>query len=155
MSDIERNISTDDVCALFDVDTRTVTRWVTSGCPCDRSGKARKFNAGEVAAWMKENGITGERGRPLDPNDQLKAAKIRKESALAERYEIELARAKALLVSKAEVEAGNITKFTVIRNKLMGMASSLAPSLEGLSVPEIERQIEARVVTVLKELSKE
>jgi excisionase family DNA binding protein len=154
-----RTLTTTELCELFDITQKTVQRWVARGCPCDRrSGKARMFNGDEVAAWMKENKLTGNVGAPSEATgpvgEQLKAAKLRKELAMAEKHEIALAREKGLLVEAAKVEAENVEKFTLIRNRLLGLPAQASSFLVGRSAVEIEGELDRRVKEILVELSK-
>ena len=160
---MNRTLTTADLIELFDgIDKRTVTRWCADGCPHDGGGKGkpRLFNAEEVAAWMKKRGITGAVGRPpdveesTDPEDPLRKAKIRKETAMADRYEVMAAREKGLLMPKADVEAATVRMATVIRNRLLGLPPALAPVVVGMTVPQAEHEIDARIRDILKELSR-
>jgi phage terminase Nu1 subunit (DNA packaging protein) len=153
---MDRKQTTQDICETFDVNERTVANWVKRKCPCDKGGKGRlrMFDEGEVAAWIKDNGLVGKVGKPSGPlGDQLAAAKIRKELALAEKHELAVTERKALLILKSEAEQLNVAKFTVIRNKLLGLPSSAAPALLGKSVEEIQQLLRKRVEEVLTELS--
>ncbi|HEV7297768.1 MAG TPA: helix-turn-helix domain-containing protein [Tepidisphaeraceae bacterium] len=157
MGTTTRTLTTAELCDLLDIDESTVKRWVAKGCPHDKSGKgkARQFDEGEVVAWMKSQGLTGERGRPKELiSPTLEAARIRKENALAERYEIMVARDKGVLVEAAAVEADNVQKFVTVKNRLLGISASLAPSLVGLDAPAIEKLLDAQIRDVLQGLSK-
>jgi phage terminase Nu1 subunit (DNA packaging protein) len=151
-----RDKTTEETCEEFEVDESTIKRWIERGLPCDREGRGvpRLFDFAEVAAWKIQNNVTGEAGRPAETDDALKAAKTRKELALAEKHEIELARVKGLLVDKAVVESANIQKFTVIRNKFLGLAASIAPMLEGQDPASIEVLLDQRIREILEELSR-
>ncbi len=158
---MKRTLLAAELADQFDVDVRTVTRWVADGCPCDGGGKGvkRLFNEGEVASWMKRKGITGATGRPADvddstdANDPLRKAKIRKETALADRYEIQVQRERGELVAKADVDAENVRKFNTIRNKLLGLPAAAAPIVVGMSAADAEGELESRVRLMLQELS--
>ena len=155
---ISRTLTDDDLAELMDVDERTLRNWKRLGCPCSRGrGKDRRWNAEEVAAWKKTTGITGTKGRPEDTtpaSDPLKAAKIRKETALAERYEIATKRERGSVIDRSEVERANVQKFTTIRNKMLGLPAAIAPSLVGLQAPDIEKLLDDRITEILTELSR-
>jgi phage terminase Nu1 subunit (DNA packaging protein) len=152
-----RDKTTEEICEIHDVERKTVQQWQKKGLPFtkSKSNKPNMFDAGEVAAFLRDNGLTGEIGRPTGPmSDQMAAAKLRKLNADADIYEMNRDQKKGLLVEKSENEKANTTKFTVIRNKLMAMPSAVAPSIVGLDAPEIEREIEQRIREILTELSR-
>jgi phage terminase Nu1 subunit (DNA packaging protein) len=151
-----RDKTTDDIAGLFDVDESTVKRWVAAGLPCDRNGrKPRKFDEGEVAAWLKANNKTGKPGRPqTEVGKELTAAKIRKENALAKKYELEIAATEGTLIPRAEVERQKVQKVAALRNGLLSLPASLAPTLEGMTAAEIQGEIEGAVVGLLEQYAK-
>jgi terminase small subunit / prophage DNA-packing protein len=153
-----RTQTTDEILEVIGINRQTLQAWVKKGCPCTKArgkGKQNKFDQFEVAAWMKANNLSGTVGRPTGPvSEQLAAAKLRKENAMAELHEIRVAREKGELVEKAEQERLNIKKFTVIRNKLMGLPAAAAPAIAGLEAPAIETALECRIRDLLAELSR-
>lgn len=151
-----RDKTTDDICELLDIDESTLKRWVAAGLPCNTNGKkSRKFDEGEVAAWMKTNRKTGKPGRPqTEDGKEFMAAKIRKENALATRYEIEIDQIRGKLLNKSDVESSNVQKVSALRNGLLSLPASLAPGLEGLGAAEIQAEIEGAVKNLLEQFSK-
>lgn len=141
-----------DVCDMFEISDRQLQRWVKKGVPHDGGGKGkpRKFNVDEVAAWMRDNNVGTD--DPDDP-DELRAAKIRKENALADKHEIAVEVSRGLLVEAEAVEREWIRIATVIRTKLESLPASVAASLEGRSAVEIEHVLDDRIREVLTELS--
>lgn len=159
----KRNQSTQEIADLFDVDTSTVQGWVKNGCPCDKSnskGRGRRpvfaYNAGEVASWMKATNRSGKPGRPTtEISEDLKAIKLRKELAMALKYEGENAVRDGKLIDAAMEQQRDIAKITTVRNKLCGLGASLAPQLEGLEGAERQSLIDDAITAILKELSRE
>lgn len=90
---VERTATKFEVAEVFCVNDQIPRRWVSDGLPCTVDGPKgeQRFNLGEVSAWLKATG-RGTRGRPADVEDdgRLLAARVRKETALADRYEFEL-----------------------------------------------------------------
>lgn len=154
----DRTETTQDIAELFDVDTSTIHAWVKDGCPCDPSTSKRqshKFNAGEVVKWMQDNNRTGKKGRPSTPEgDELQAAKLRKEIAMAEKYERENAVAAGKLIDAATEQARDVQKITAIRNRLCGLGASLAGVLEGKSGAERQSLIDDSIQEILAEFAR-
>lgn len=153
-----RDKTTAEILDTFGINAQTLAGWIRKGCPCTKAkgrGKQNKFDEGEVASFLKEKGLTGAVGRPGGPlSEDLAAARLRKERAMADLNEIKVAKERGTLVDIAEQERSNIQKFTVIRNKLMGLPSAVAPSITGLDAPEIERILDERIRETLIELSR-
>lgn len=94
-------------------------------------------------------------GRPVDPdspNQHFKSAQARKWRAAAEREELSLAREKGRLVDRAENEAANIRKFTLIRNKLLALPVRVSPMVEGKPVADVEHILTTEINLLLTEL---
>jgi phage terminase Nu1 subunit (DNA packaging protein) len=152
-----RDKTTADILETFDIKRNTLQQWIKKGLPYTKAkGKEQnKFDEGEVASWLKEKRMTATVGRPIGPmSEQLAAAKLRHLLAIAEIHEMKRDQQKGTLVEKSEAERSNVTKFTVIRNKLLGMPSAVAPSITGLDAPDIERELEDRIREILTELSR-
>src|ERR1044071_3955471 len=137
-----RDQTVDDISGAHAVDPETVRRWVRRGCPADVGGRGRghRLNSAEVAGWMQENGITGEEGRPVEGGNSpdLEKARLRKENALAAKYELQVQRERGELVTVAEVKQFNTRMLTTFRNKLRGIPASVSPHLDGRDGAERE-----------------
>ena len=150
----ERTATTGSVAVEFDVNARTVHEWVARGCPCTRKPRGNLFNVGEVAKWKTENHITGEPGRPTEKNSaDLDAAKLRKENALASKYEIQVARERGLLVELEDVKQQWMQRVTTTKSKFLGLPASIAPRLEGLNAAAIQGELERAVLEILNDLA--
>jgi len=126
-------------------------------CPHDklRNGQYR-VDAPELTAWARERGKTwGEMGRPVSVNasPDLDAARLRKENALAEKYELQVERERGELLVAERVERDWLQSAQVIRNKLIGLPASVAPQLEGMTAAEMQTLLETRVNEILNELA--
>src|SRR4051794_4828265 len=103
---------------------------------------------------MKEINLTGTVGKPSEPmSEQLAAAKLRKELALAEKHEVSVASEKATLVLAADVERTSLERFTTIRNWFLSLPAVVSAPLVGRSALQIEHELEGRVKEILVELS--
>jgi phage terminase Nu1 subunit (DNA packaging protein) len=76
----------------------------------------------------------------------LALSKARREAALAEQAEIELARLKGTLIDVAQARADVINRFTIVRTRIQGVPARLAQRLPHLA---------AEVVPVLDGLLRE
>ena len=153
---MKREDTINDVCEAIDVDRRTIYGWIKRGLPSEGEGKARRFNLGEVAAWMKANKLTGAPGRPQEPlSAELVAARTRKELALADLHEMQLGRMRECLVDASDVARANAMKYAVIREVLLNIPETASPMLVGLAIHEIERVLAEAVRDALGHLSKQ
>jgi phage terminase Nu1 subunit (DNA packaging protein) len=94
-------------------------------------------------------------GRPVSVNasPDLDAARLRKENALAEKYELQVERERGELLVAERVERDWLQSAQVIRNKLIGLPASVAPQLEGMTAAEMQTLLETRVNEILNELA--
>lgn len=126
-----RTATTAVVAEVFDIDPSTVQRWVTDGLPHTKGKSIRegnRFDLGEVAAWKRTNGISGEVGRP--PEKMTTAGekiRERKELALCRRYEIQVERELDELVAIVDVRAKWAEIGNLIRTQMQSLSSSILP----------------------------
>lgn len=151
-----RTQTVEDIAAEHDVATETIRRWVRDGCPADRPGKGKptKMNSAEVEGWKRENGVTGKEGRPIEGDSpDLEAAKLRKENALASKYELQVARERGQLVPIEDVKRWLSERVGTAKNHLIGLAAKLVPSLAGRDAAEQQAIIEEGIRESLQDLS--
>lgn len=154
MNKADRIAPTQEVADEFDVSARTVHEWVKNGCPCKRGVKGNRFNLSEVAAWKKANNITGEPGRPTSQESpDIEAAKLRKENALASKYELQVEKERGRLVDVSVAKAAGVSVVTTAKGKLTGLAAAIAPQLQGLDAAEIQTLLGNRIEEILNDLS--
>jgi hypothetical protein len=130
--------------AALQIGQSTLARWRHDGLEPDavKRGGARTYLwvPDRVRQWAAENGKDRDPRSSLHPdratpqrNERgerpIDAAKRRREEALADRYELELARDRGELVPRAEVCAGLVAKVTVLRQRLLNLADSLPAEL--------------------------
>lgn len=152
-----RTQTVDDIADEHDVDAETVRRWVRKGCPARKqgAGKPTLLDSAEVERWKRENGVTGKIGRPAHAEDSpdLEKARLRKENALAAKYELQVARDRAELLPSADIRRWIVQAHTRFRNKLRGMAASVTPHLEGRDAAERQTILEQWIDECLNELA--
>ena len=79
-----------DIAAAFNVGAATLARWRSAGLASDHRGGAYTYNAGEVGNFLRANPNLGTPGRKALPEgDALKAVQLRKDEALAVKYEVQ------------------------------------------------------------------
>lgn len=79
-------------------------------------------------------------------------ARIRKERAMADKHELEVAKRRGELVERAEVEAARVERVTYARAVLLGGPGILAGDLVGLGVEAIEERLSSWVRQALGHL---
>ncbi len=149
-----RTLSIAELCDILDLSVRTIRVYVGKGMPHTKGGPAgpAAFSAEECQAWIKAN-VAKPGGRkkaaPTQPADNAMAAvKLRKETALAERYELMVGREKGDLVSQKEVQADVDKVLGAVKGALLDIPGAIAPQLAGLSLAEMEQSIRQHVVHV-------
>jgi glutaredoxin len=150
-------VAVSDAADQIGIDPETVRVYVRDGCPHLRSGKKILLNVPEVLAWMKANGRTGKQGvsaadAELSDSPDLEAVRIRKETALAIKYEKQNEREAGVVIEVADVKRWIVDVFGTAKHKLIGMASAIAPRLEGLDGGERQVVIEKHVEQIIREI---
>lgn len=151
-----RTDSAAETCEALSISRSTLQRYVGDGCPHTpgKPGRGHKFDATEVAAWMKSVGLTGEQGRHADPEDEdLRAARARKESAMADAWRLKNKKLMGELIPADEAEAQAAERSARIRAHLSGVGADLADKLVGLPASDIQRTIDQFMVNVCQRLS--
>jgi hypothetical protein len=150
---MKRENTVNEICEEFDITPITLNRWIDKGCPVTGTGRGKKFDKGEVALWVKQNNISGKVGRPAAPISQaIQEATLRKILALAEGYEINIAKQLGELVLAEDAKAAITSQITVAKQKLINLGAAIAPSLEGMPASTIQTIIENRINEVLNEI---
>jgi hypothetical protein len=150
-----RDTSRDDLSTELDVHSETIGRYDREGAPFEKRGRANWYNVPEYRAWMTANGYTGEKGRPIEGDSpDLEAARLRKENALAAKYELQVRRDKRELVPAIEVRQWIGQHVITFRNRLISLPASVTPHLEGRDAGERQTILEERITEVLNELAR-
>lgn len=149
----DRSLSRDELAAELDLHPDSIKRHHKRepAPPHDRRAGKCFYNAAEYAAWMKANKLDGGPGRPSDveSSPDLEAAKLRKENALASKYELDVRRMKGRLVPLDEVKRAGIALLTAARNRLVGLPAQVTPLLEGRDNAERQTILEQQISDTL------
>ena len=150
----ERQASGQQVCEELDLTRQTLSGYVKRGCPCTkgRPGKPNLYDVGEVAAWMRQVGLTGQRSSHHSTDD-LDAAKLRKEHAMAHNWELRNAELERRLIDFDEHLAIVRRLASTAANRLAGLPAAIAPSLVGLTAGEIQTELETQINAARAELA--
>lgn len=136
----------------------TIRDHVKKGCPClkQRGTKPTLFNLELYENWRRERNLTGRRGRPPEvETTDLAAAKLRKENALADKYELQAEQARGRLIDMDEHLRIVRSLANTAKNKLLSLPASVSPRLVGLDGGEIQSSLEDEVTHICDELCDE
>ena len=151
-----RTQSFSDVCEELDLSERTLREYLAAGAPSTKQGpgKPSLLDSTEIAAWMAANGKTGERGRPPEKlSPTLEEARLRKEAAMAENWELRNKQILGETVEKEEYRRLWMTEVATIKGKCRGLGASVAPQCVGQDAADIQSIIDGRVEQIFRELS--
>lgn len=152
-----RALSRDELADELDLHADSIKRHHTRPNPPPHSKRKGRccYNAAEYLAWMQSEGLTGQQGHQGDPSasPDLEAARLRKENALASKYELQVARERDQVVEKAPYRAAWIAEVHTIKNKCLGLGAAVAPACYGQDAGEIQRIIDERVQQIFRELA--
>jgi phage terminase Nu1 subunit (DNA packaging protein) len=152
-----RKFSSQDVADALDVRIQTVHDWAKRGCP-HTPGRGRnpaRYDLAEVASWMKDNKLTGRQGRPAESEDSpdLEKARLRKENALASKYELQVARERRTLVPTDEIKELFMEVVSRAKSQMSGLPADVAGACVGLDAGDIQVLLESRVTQILNDLA--
>lgn len=151
---IARDLTRDELANVLSVSPETITGYDARGAPRERRGRQFFYNAPEYQAWMNANRISGKHGRPIDgEGTPLEQAKLRKENALADRYELDVKKQSGQVIDLEESRRWISDHVTIAKNKFIGFGAAVTPLLEGRDAAERQRIIEDRVIEILNELA--
>lgn len=85
----------------------------------------------------------------------MDGARLRKELAMAHNWELRNAQATGELLPRADVESGRVERVLAVRNRLMGIGSSLAPQCEHRTAGEIQGIIDHHMREVCEQFAAE
>lgn len=139
----------------LDIHERTIYRYIREGCPHNQHGRLRYVNAGEIQAWLKANNRTGKQGNAGSGGGsaELLAIRVRRETALAEKYEDERDERRKLLVPIGEIQFIGGTALNLFKNTLMGLPARIVPRLQGCNAGEQQEVIETEISEALRQLA--
>lgn len=147
-------LSVAEVAAQLDLAEETIYRDLRAGAPHVKRGGRVSLDIAAYAAWRKSRQRTGKRGRPAHADsDDIRQARLRKENALAAKYELQVARERGELVAIEDVRRRWGELITTARNRLLGLGAAISPQLEGRDAAERQSIIDSRVHEILNDLS--
>lgn len=154
----EKIIRMADMAAMLNISRRGFQDMVEAGCPVvDRggTGKPMLVEVTAVLAWVRARDRKGESLKMTQGAEQALDARRRNAEAQAELREHELARIRGETVLVSEVRPILREELGAVRARLLQIAGRVAPRLAegGLSIQEIEAEIDAEVVEALTELT--
>lgn len=151
---IARETTANELADELDVHRQTIVDYDREGAPREKRGRSYFYNAAEYLTWMRANGKTGKQGRPIEGDSpDLEAARLRKENALASKYELQVSRERAQLVPVEEVKRWINEHVASARNKFIGFGARLTPQLEGRDNAERQTLLDDGVNEILNELA--
>lgn len=143
----KRKTNVIDAAGELSIDPQTFRRYIREGCPADKVGKSYLVYVPEAAKWMAENGKSGLPGIHAEDiraseSPTLEAVRIRKETALSERYEIQTAKEKGHLIPVDAVQQWLVRNLISARNHLLGLPAKIVVAIAGRDAAEQQAIIE-------------
>ena len=138
-------VSSKDLCEIFQVSQKTLSRWSQAGC-----SKLRKdqWDLAEVLEWWVEQ-IYEPRLETEEKDENLKNARQRYWKAKAEKEEINVSLIKGELIPKKELADLWGSRVIEVKQGLMNLADRLPPILVAKTQPEIREIVHKEVVHLL------
>jgi hypothetical protein len=150
-----RDSGINDAADELELSEDTVRRDIRRGCPHSRKNNRILLNIPEYREWRAEQGLTGERGRPIEGDSpDLERARLRKENALAAKYELQVKRERAELIPAEEVRQFLGEMLMVFRNTRVGFGAAVVPHLQGRDPAEQQALIDQREEESFSNLAK-
>jgi hypothetical protein len=137
----------------LDIHERTIYRYIREGCPHNKHGRLTYVSCGEIQAWLKSLNRTGKQGNAGGGNSDLLAARVRRETALAEKYEDERDERRKKLMPADEVKRIGCAAFILFKNTMAGLPARLVPQLHGRDGAEQQEIIASEITAALADLS--
>lgn len=143
-------INTAQLCEIFQVTERAVTKWIEAGLPVHHQGGQGRgdqsfFHVGDVHRWLLKRAV--DRATRETPDARLKELQRAK-------LEMEIAERAGKLVFAADVERMLTEAIVAARTELLTLADRLKARLDATYRVNIDPAIiEAEVLTALRKLS--
>jgi len=135
-----------EVAQFFSVTTHTIQNWYRDGAP----GAPGAYDLHEIAAWR----LARRTPKPDDAvRDELLEAQTRERKAKAALAELQLAFERGEYLARDEIEEWDRARSAVVKRGLLGLGRSVAPSLVGLNVKEIQAVINRRARGLLTQFA--
>lgn len=135
--------TTEEAADELDVTVGRMHDLYAKGAPHERPrkpGQHARTSAAAIIAWAKEAGVDihAGPGRPRlhDDSPDLEAARLRKENALAAKYELQVSRERGELVPIDEVRRQGVRLLTTVKNRMQSFPPAWAVNTEGRNAAE-------------------
>lgn len=154
---MNRTTNLQDLGDELDLHPNTLRRWCNlnqNAMPHDRGERGRMlFDVAEVRAWMERTGNDGRIGRRpgYTESGTMEKARIRKESALADKYELQVSEARKVLVDRETINREWVSRVMALKNKLLGLPAIVAPACVGLDAAEIQALLDGRITDIIRD----
>lgn len=136
----------EEVAKVMDVSYRTVQRWKQDGMPTTKDGF---YDLDEIKVWHTS--------RNEDGSSEFKERKEYWEDKILEykatRLELELKKATAEVVSREEVEKGQIARIIMIKREFLALPRIMAPKLAMREPREIEAELYETISGIIDDFS--
>lgn len=144
-------VSSKDLCEIFDISPKTLSRWSQAGCP---KLKKAQWNMGAVLEWWAENIYEAQLERE-EKDESLKNARQRYWKAKAEKEEINIAQLKGELILRKDLADLWGSRIVEVRQGLLNLADRLPPILIAKTQPEIRKIVHKEAVRLLEMYSRD
>ncbi len=144
-------VSSKDLCEIFDISPKTLSRWGRSGCP---KLKKDQWDLQTIVEWWAEN-IYEARIEREEKDESLKEARQRYWRAKAEKEEINVSLIKGEFIPKKKLADLWGARVIEVRQGLLNLSDRLSPVLIGKSQPEIKEIVHKEAVQLLEMYSRD
>jgi len=139
----------EEVAKAFHVSTRTVQYWTRDGMPRTKKGF---YDLIEVQAWREIKKQQRNKTKKTIGKEDWNAKYRKYKAQLAE---IELKKAYGQVVSRKEVEKGQVARILVVKRALLSLPKVVAPVISGMEPREIQVYLTAKIKEIIEQFSKE
>jgi phage terminase Nu1 subunit (DNA packaging protein) len=152
-------LSARDLAAELGVDLRTVRRWTAAGLPHETlPGGRYLFDLEAARAWRRGGAAPSESTTPSAPapsaeSETLASAQRRKEAAIADRRELEVAELRGKLLDVAVVRSVLADAFANLRRRLLALPDRLGAELAGADRVTVTDRLGAELTATLEVLA--
>lgn len=141
---------------VLDVTGKTLRHWLKCGCPGTLTSAGWRVDPAEVKTWLAATGRTGKPGRPVTGGGpELDLARLRKEAAMAENWELRNTDLRASLIDAVAVQAGDLERVAIVNRHLLAIGAEIAQRLVERTASEIQGMIDHHVRRVCETIANE
>lgn len=146
----EQRVLTKDLVRYYDVDERTVKRWVEAGCPHRKAHRRLEFLLSEVIPWRREQDRKELRQSSTPKMDEEQARKMRADADLSE---LKVLQMRGELIPATRVEQDMERLCAMVRARVLSVRGRWAPKIMRLgAMAEAAAVLDALAADVLDAL---